>query len=135
MTRRLGHLVSLALLLLVAPVQALDKVSVIHSSVSGSQAILFVTRDAKIFEKHGLELDIRFVAGGSVSVQSLLAGDVQVAVMGAPVAVQAKLKGADMAIIVGIINSLDHVKQLNCFFYRASRFVDMFAIMKLATAF
>ena len=107
-TKRLS-LALLWLSLAVVPAQALDKISVIHSSVSGSQAILFVTRDAKLFEKHGLEVDIRFVAGGPVSVQSLLAGDVQVAVMGAPVAVQAKLKGADMAIIGGIINSLDHV--------------------------
>jgi NitT/TauT family transport system substrate-binding protein len=109
MTKRLGLILMFLAALTVAPVEALDKVSVIHSSVSGSQAILFVTRDAKLFEKHGLEVDIRFVAGGSVSVQSLLAGEVQVAVMGAPVAIQAKLQGADMAIIIGIINTMEHV--------------------------
>ncbi len=109
MTKRLALIVSFLAALTAAPVEALDKLSVIHSSVSGSQAILFVTRDAKLFEKHGLEVDIRFVAGGSVSVQSLLAGDVQVAVMGAPVAVAANLKGADLAVIMGIINTMDHV--------------------------
>ncbi len=105
--RLLAFLLTLAAMS-ASPAQALEKISVIHSSVSGSQAVLFVTRDAKIFEKHGLDVDIRFVAGGPVSVQSLLAGDVQVAVMGAPVAVQANLKGADLAIIMGLINSLDH---------------------------
>jgi NitT/TauT family transport system substrate-binding protein len=99
----------LVLALVPGPARALDKIAVIHSSVSGSQAVLFVTRDARLFEKHGLEVDIRFVAGGSVSVQSMLAGEVQVAVMGAPVVVTANLKGADLAIIMGLINTLDHV--------------------------
>lgn len=108
MTRRLGWLV-LLIALSWAPVDALEKVSVIHSSVSGSQAVLFVTRDAKIFEKHGLDVDIGFVAGGPVTIQALLAGDVHVAVMAGPAAVAAKLKGADTVIIMGLIHTMDHV--------------------------
>lgn len=94
---------------LVGPSEALDKVSVIHSSVSGSQAVLFVTRDARIFEKHGLDVDIRFIAGGPTAIQALLAGEVQIAVMAGPAAVAAKLRGADTVAIVGLIHTMDHV--------------------------
>ncbi|MEK7880099.1 MAG: hypothetical protein AAB285_09595, partial [candidate division NC10 bacterium] len=76
MSRRSSLLVSLLIALAVGRADALDKFSVLHSSVSGSQAVLFVTRDARIFEKHGLEVEIRFVAGGPIVIQSLLAGDV-----------------------------------------------------------
>ena len=107
--RRLAVAASLLGAVTVAPADALEKFSVIHSSVSGSQAILFVTRDARIFEKHGLDVDIRFVAGGPTAIQALLAGEVQVAVMGGPAAVAAKLEGADTVIIVGLINTMDHV--------------------------
>ena len=98
MARRLGLLIALLISLTAAPVDALEKISVIHSSVSGSQAVLFVTRDAKIFEKHGLDVDIRFIAGGPTAMNALLAGDVQVAVMAGPSSVSAHLAGADVAV-------------------------------------
>ncbi|OLC34183.1 MAG: hypothetical protein AUH81_12735 [Candidatus Rokubacteria bacterium 13_1_40CM_4_69_5] len=94
---------------MVAPAWALEKFSLIHSSVSGSQAVLFVARDARIFDKHGLDVDIRFVAGGPTAIQALLAADVHAAVMGGPAALAAKLQGADTVIIAGLINTMDHV--------------------------
>lgn len=109
MSRRSSLLVSLLIVLAVGGADALEKVSVLHSSVSGSQAVLFVTRDARIFEKHGLDVDIRFVAGGPIVIQSLLAGDVRVVVAAGPAAVTAKLKGADTAIIMGLVHTMDHV--------------------------
>lgn len=107
--RQLALLVALLAAATVAPAQTLEKMGVIHSSVSGSQAVLFVTRDAGIFVKHGLEVDIRFIAGGPTAVQALLGGDVQMAVMGGPAAVAARLQGADTVIIGGLINTMDHV--------------------------
>ncbi len=110
MTGRLRlFLVSVLAVLAAGPVAALEKFSVIHSSVSGSQAVLFVTRDARIFEGQGLDVDIRFVAGGPVAIQSLLAGEVQAAVMAGPAAVAANLAGADVAVIMGLIQTMEHV--------------------------
>ncbi len=97
--------------LLLAPrtAWALDKLTVVHSSVSGSQAVLFVTRDAKIFEKHSLDVEIKFIAGGPPAMNALLAGDVQVAVMAGPSSVSAYLAGADVAVIMALVNTMDHV--------------------------
>lgn len=106
--RRGSLLGALLVALLVGHADALEKVSVLHSSVSGSQAVLFVTRDARIFEKHGLDVEIRFVAGGPIVIQSLLAGDVHVAVAAGPAAVAAKLKGAEIAIIMGLVHTMEH---------------------------
>ncbi len=97
--------------LLLAPrtAWALDKLTVVHSSVSGSQAVLFVTRDAKIFEKHGLDVEIKFIAGGPPAMNALLAGDVQVAVMAGPSSVSARLGGAEVAVIMALVNTMDHI--------------------------
>jgi ABC-type nitrate/sulfonate/bicarbonate transport system substrate-binding protein len=106
--RRWSLLASLLTAFFVGQADALEKVSVLHSSVSGSQAVLFVTRDARIFEKHGLDVEIRFVAGGPIVIQSLLAGDVHLAVAAGPAAVAAKLRGADVAIIMGLVHTMEH---------------------------
>lgn len=88
---------------------ALDKITVIHSSVSGSQAVLFVTRDAKIFEKHGLDVDIRFIAGGPIAINALLAGEAEAAVMAGAASLAATLGGADAVVIMALVNTMDHV--------------------------
>jgi ABC-type nitrate/sulfonate/bicarbonate transport system substrate-binding protein len=71
--------------------------------------VLFVTKDAKIFERHGLDVDIRFIAGGPPAMQALLAGEVQAAVMAGPASVTARLGGADVAVIKSLVNTMDHL--------------------------
>ncbi len=107
--RRMILLMLVAILLAPVGASALDKFTVVHSSVSGSQAVLFVTRDAKIFEKHGLDVDIRFIAGGPIAINALLAGEVQAAVMAGPATVSATLGGADAIAIMALVNTMDHV--------------------------
>lgn len=108
MARILGLIVLLTCSLPVSAF-ALDKMTVIHSVVSGSQAVLAVTRDAKIFEKHGLDVELRFAAGGPVAISALLAGEAQAAVMAGPTSVSATLGGADTVVIMALVNTMDHV--------------------------
>lgn len=108
MRRRTVPLVFLLIAGSFGPAEALDKFSVIHSSVSGSQAVLFVTKDAKIFEKHGLDVSITFAAGGPTAISALLSGDVQAALMAGPAAVSANLSGADVTVIMGLIPTMEH---------------------------
>lgn len=101
--------VLLALLLAPARGLALDRMTVVHSSVSGSQAVVFVTRDARIFEKHGLDVDIRFIAGGPIAINALLAGEAQAVVMAGAASIAAALGGADAVAIMALVNTMDHV--------------------------
>jgi NitT/TauT family transport system substrate-binding protein len=101
--------VLLALLLAPTSGLALDRMTVVHSSVSGSQAVLFVTRDARIFEKHGLDVDIRFIAGGPIAINALLAGEAQAVVMAGAASIAAALGGADAVVIMALVNTMDHV--------------------------
>ena len=108
-TRRILATALLALLVAPASGLALDKMTVVHSSISGSQAVLFVTRDARIFEKHGLDVDIRFIAGGPVAIGALLAGEAQAVVMAGASSIAATLGGADAVVIMALVNTMDHV--------------------------
>jgi NitT/TauT family transport system substrate-binding protein len=78
-----------------------------YSSISGSQAILRVAKDAGIFQKNGLDPSPVLIAGGSGIVQALIAGDLPVAVVGGEPSISAKIQGADTVILAGLINIID----------------------------
>src|SRR5262249_48670660 len=78
-----------------------------YSSVSGSQAILRVTKDAGIFSKNGLDASLVLIAGGTGMIQALIAGDLPIAVVSGEPAILARLQGADTVILAGLINIID----------------------------
>jgi NitT/TauT family transport system substrate-binding protein len=78
-----------------------------YSSISGSQAILRVVKDAGIFSKNGLDVSLVLIAGGSGIVQALVAGDLPVAVVSGEPSILARLQGADTIILGGLINIID----------------------------
>src|SRR6476659_9231003 len=57
-----------------------QKVTVSYSSISGSFLPLFVAVETKLFAKQGLDVDVTYIASGTTSMQSLIAGDVQLVV-------------------------------------------------------
>jgi NitT/TauT family transport system substrate-binding protein len=78
-----------------------------YSSISGSQAILRVIKDAGIFSKNGLDVSLVLIAGGSGIVQALVAGDLPVAVVSGEPSILARLQGADTVILGGLVNIID----------------------------
>src|SRR5215475_12432602 len=78
-----------------------------YSSVSGSQAILRVTKDAGIFSKNGIDASLVLIAGGTGMIQALIAGDLPIAVVSGEPAILARLQGADTVILAGLINIID----------------------------
>ena len=78
-----------------------------YSSISGSQALLRVTKDAGIFSKNGLDVSLVLIAGGSGIVQALVAGDLPIGVVSGEPSILARLQGADTVILGGLINIID----------------------------
>lgn len=91
------------------PALALDKVLIAHGSISGSQAILWVTQDAGFFKKNGLDVTILFISGGPTVIKAMIAGDVQFGIIAGPAAITANLAGADTAVIASFVNTMEHV--------------------------
>ena len=106
---------SMALLLIIGvfslPIvsEAADKVHLAYVSESpGSSAAYWVAKDAGMFEKHGLDVDMLFINGSSRSVQSLIAGDLQFAGAVGTSAMNGAMAGGDIAIIDGLVNTLPY---------------------------
>lgn len=76
------------------------------SAITGAQAVPWITKDAGLFEKNGLDTTLLFLDGGSKAIQTLLSGEVPVVVGAGNSAVAARVRGADVTMIAGLVNNL-----------------------------
>jgi NitT/TauT family transport system substrate-binding protein len=72
-------------------------------------APLYVAQDAGIFRKHGLVLEMIFIAGGSLSTQALVGKSLELLQTGGPPFLNAYVRGARLKIIGGVTNILPYV--------------------------
>jgi NitT/TauT family transport system substrate-binding protein len=86
----------------------LSKVIIAYSSISGNMAPLWMTYEKGFFSKYGLNVQLVLVEGGSRAAQTLASGDVAFAQMAGAGVIQSNLKGADIVMIAGILNTMNY---------------------------
>jgi NitT/TauT family transport system substrate-binding protein len=86
----------------------LEKLTIAYSSVSGNMAPLWITHERGFFRKNGLDVQIVFIESGSTAVQSLSNKDVAFAQMAGAGVLQSRLRGSDVVMIAGFLNTLDY---------------------------
>jgi NitT/TauT family transport system substrate-binding protein len=79
--------------------ESLQKIRLAYASVTSAFAIPWITHDAGIFRRHGLDVEIIYIASGPRSIQTLVAGGVDVAAIGGGSGIDAKLAGADTVFV------------------------------------
>jgi NitT/TauT family transport system substrate-binding protein len=84
----------------------LQKINVAYSSISGNVSPLWVTQDKGFFRKYGLDVQAVLIESGTTTAQALVAGDISFASVAGPPAIQSNLRGADIVMIAGVINTL-----------------------------
>lgn len=85
--------------------EALDKVKFPYSPISYHSLPWWVAYEAKLFEKHGLDVDPVFAGASSLIVQSMLAGEADLAGMAGPAVISNVLKGGDVIQIAALVKS------------------------------
>ena len=83
----------------------LEKLHVGYSAQAGSLAPIWITKEAGIFKKHGLDVELLFIPGGPTAAAALLSGEVPITVVGGPAVVSSNLAGSDLVMIAGIVNT------------------------------
>ena len=71
-------------------------------------APLWVTYERGFFRKYGLDVQIVFIESGSTTVQSLISKEVAFAQMAGAGVIQSRLRGSDVTMIAGFLNTLDY---------------------------
>jgi NitT/TauT family transport system substrate-binding protein len=87
---------------------ALEKVNASYGAISGSMAQTWVAKEARLFEKYGLDLNLVYISGGPRSIMSLIGGSVQFVNHSGMPALEAYQRGADTALIASPNNQLEH---------------------------
>src|SRR5207247_4979405 len=68
---------------------------------AGSSSVLWVAKDAGIFKKHGLDVNVVYIEGTPKALMSLFAGELQVVAGACPAVVQAIRRGAGVTRLMG----------------------------------
>jgi NitT/TauT family transport system substrate-binding protein len=98
---------ALALLLCnddLASAQHRRKVLVAYVAPGITQTIPWVTKEAGIFAKHGIDADVILLTGSPRLVQTLLAGDIDYSLGGVSSVLRARFRGADPVILATTAN-------------------------------
>ena len=86
-----------------------DKVNTAYiSTTPGSSSVIWVAKDAKIFDKHGIDATVIFISGSVRGIQSILAGEIPIGEGGGPGLASARLAGGDVVAIAGNVNVLPY---------------------------
>jgi ABC-type nitrate/sulfonate/bicarbonate transport system substrate-binding protein len=98
-------LIGACFFLIVTSVRAED-LRIAYSAINGAQAPLWVAVEENIFKRHGLNVELIYIGGGSVVTNALISRDVQLARLGPNSVIQASLKGANLKMIANTVNTL-----------------------------
>jgi len=86
----------------------LTKVKTSYSALTANMAAYWLAKETRLFEKHGLDVDVVLIESGVTTVQALTAGETQIAMGGGTVAVSSNLAGSDIVSIASIESRLPY---------------------------
>jgi NitT/TauT family transport system substrate-binding protein len=84
--------------------EGLQKLRVAYAAITAAFSIPWIAKEAGIFQRHGLDVELVYIASGSRAVQTLVGGSIDVAAIGGPAGVDARLAGADTVYIAIPVN-------------------------------
>ena len=93
-------IVGLLSLLLVSNVLAqATRIKVGYSSIGVGQSLVWVSKEEGLFKENGLDVQLIFIGSSSILTQSVIAGDVPIAIMSGTAAINSQLAGSDLSLI------------------------------------
>jgi ABC-type nitrate/sulfonate/bicarbonate transport system substrate-binding protein len=102
---QLARAVLLVLLLGTNAAQAAP-LRVAYSAISGAMSPLWVAQEGGYFKREGLDVELLYIGGGSLLIQSMLSGDVPFAYGPSVPVINASLRGSDLVLIANTGNAL-----------------------------
>ena len=75
------------------------KLRVAYTAFAGTFTVLWVGKDAGLYQKYGADMELLYIGSSTKSVQALLGGDIDIMYSAAGAVVDANLAGADLVMI------------------------------------
>ncbi|HUR71408.1 MAG TPA: ABC transporter substrate-binding protein [Candidatus Limnocylindrales bacterium] len=101
-------LVVIAVLAL-ANIAAAQKLNTAYiSTTPGTSTVIQVAKEARLFDKHGIDATVIFISGSVRGIQAILAGEIPIGEGGGPGLASARIAGGDVVAIAGNVNVLPY---------------------------
>ena len=95
------------MLVFAAPAPAADKLRIGYGAPSVAMSMLWITKEGKLFEKNGLEVEVLYLESALVQ-RALIAGNIDFGEMTGSLMSAPKLQGADLVMVAGFLNHLTY---------------------------
>lgn len=90
-------------------VMGAEKLRVGYPGISGDLAHLWITKEAGIFEKYGLDVEPVYFRSGTQLTQTLTSGEVKIAQTAFMSTIRAMVSGADLIAVAGYMNKFPYI--------------------------
>ena len=76
-----------------------------YAATSGPHAVLWMAREAGLFDKNGIKAEVAYIRSGSTMAQTLVSGEIQLSQMGGPAMLAAGVAGMDVTFVAVALNT------------------------------
>jgi len=83
----------------------LTRIKLTYSAMSAATLVTWVAKDAGIFQKHGLDVGLVYISGGTMAMATTIAGETQITQGAGTGSILAKLSGADTVMIASLLDT------------------------------
>ena len=90
-----------------AQVKELTRIKVTYSAMSAASLVTWVAKDAGIYQKHGLDVGLVYISGGSMAMATTIAGETQFTQGVGSGSILAKLSGADTVMLASVLDTIN----------------------------
>ena len=90
-----------------AQVKELTRIKVTYSTMSAASLVTWVAKDAGIYQKHGLDVGLVYISGGSMAMATTIAGETQFTQGVGSGSILAKLSGADTVMLASVLDTIN----------------------------
>src|SRR3989338_4573402 len=86
-----------------------EKIRIFYTAITGEQSIFWIVKESGMLEKYGLEPEMIYIDTCTLAVQTMLAGESHLGMVGSTAVVLSGLRGSNLKILSGLINSLTYI--------------------------
>ena len=90
------------------PARAQERLSVSYAALGGANSIWNIAKDAGFYKKHGLNVDVVYIASTTLSAAAVLSGHIQVGMVAGIGVINSAASGADLVSVACFVNVLDY---------------------------
>ena len=75
--------------------EGLQKLRVAYAAITAAFSIPWIAKEAGLYQRHGLDVELIYIASGPRAIQTLVGGGIDIVAFGGAAAIDARLAGAD----------------------------------------